>query len=70
VTFEVDAHDADVTAYEPIFIDGQVLGFCTSGGFSHHTQKSIAFGLIPKEHVKEPIPFLTPTAAVCGDNLV
>ncbi len=53
VTFEVDAHDADVTAYEPIFIDGQVLGFCTSGGFSHHTQKSIAFGLIPKEHVKE-----------------
>ncbi|MFB1026025.1 MAG: aminomethyltransferase family protein, partial [Octadecabacter sp.] len=35
VTFEVDAADADVTAYEPIFINGEVLGFCTSGGFSH-----------------------------------
>ncbi|AGI68019.1 dimethylglycine dehydrogenase [Octadecabacter antarcticus 307] len=51
VTFVVDAADADVTAYEPIFINGNVLGFCTSGGFSHHTQKSIAFGLIPREHV-------------------
>lgn len=50
VTFVVDAADADVTAYEPIFINGNVLGFCTSGGFSHHTQKSIAFGLIPREH--------------------
>ena len=53
VTFEVDATDADVTAYEPIFIDGDVLGFCTSGGYSHHTGKSIAFGLIPKEHARE-----------------
>jgi dimethylglycine dehydrogenase len=50
VTFDVDAADADVTAYEPIFIKGEVLGFCTSGGFSHHTGKSIAFGLIPREH--------------------
>lgn len=53
VTFEVDAADADVTAYEPVFIDGEVLGFCTSGGFSHHTGKSIAFGLIPREHAIE-----------------
>jgi dimethylglycine dehydrogenase len=50
VTFDVDAADADVTAYEPIFINGEVLGFCTSGGYSHHTGKSIAFGLIPKKH--------------------
>ncbi|MDC1229091.1 FAD-dependent oxidoreductase [Octadecabacter sp.] len=50
VTFEVDGNDADVTAYEPVLIDGAVQGFCTSGGFSHHTGKSIAFALIPKEH--------------------
>jgi dimethylglycine dehydrogenase len=49
VTFEVDGNDADVTAYEPVLIDGAVQGFCTSGGFSHHTGKSIAFALIPKE---------------------
>lgn len=53
VTFEVDAIDADVTAYEPIFINGDVLGFCTSGGYSHHTGKSIAFGLIPVEHAND-----------------
>ncbi|MFT7493065.1 MAG: dimethylglycine dehydrogenase [Alteromonas macleodii] len=51
VTFVVDAADADVIAYEPIFINGEVLGICTSSGFSHHTGKSIAFGLIQREHV-------------------
>ncbi|MBM1218883.1 FAD-dependent oxidoreductase [Ponticoccus sp. SC2-23] len=51
--FEVDATDADVTAYEPIFIDGEVRGFCTSGGYSHHTGKSIAFGLVPRDMARE-----------------
>ncbi|MEL6840790.1 MAG: glycine cleavage T C-terminal barrel domain-containing protein, partial [Pseudomonadota bacterium] len=49
VTFEVDADDADVVAYEPVFINGEVKGFCTSGGYSHHADKSIAFALIPRE---------------------
>jgi Glycine cleavage system T protein (aminomethyltransferase) len=51
--FEVDAAAADVTAYEPIFIDGEVKGFCTSGGYSHHTGKSIAFGLVPRDMAQE-----------------
>jgi dimethylglycine dehydrogenase len=51
--FEVEANDADVVAYEPIFIDGTVRGFCTSGGYSHHSQRSIAFGLVPRADVKE-----------------
>ena len=50
VTFEVDADDADVVAYEPVFIDGKVQGFCTSGGYSHHQQKSIAMALIPRTY--------------------
>jgi len=49
VVFEVDANGADVVAYEPIFIQGEVVGFCTSGGYSHHAGKSIAYGLIPRE---------------------
>ncbi len=49
-TFEVDADDADVVAYEPVFIDEMVQGFCTSGGYSHHQGKSIAMALIPREH--------------------
>ncbi|AUQ50187.1 dimethylglycine dehydrogenase DmgdH [Phaeobacter inhibens] len=47
--FEVTAKDADVTAYEPIWHAGAVVGFCTSGGYSHHAQKSIALGLIPRD---------------------
>jgi dimethylglycine dehydrogenase len=47
--FEVDADDADVVAYEPIWIEGKVQGFCTSGGYSHHARKSIAQALIPRE---------------------
>ena len=37
-----------VVAYEPVFIDGEVKGFCTSGGYSHHSGKSIALALIPR----------------------
>lgn len=48
VVFEVDADDADVVAYEPVFIDGKVQGFCTSGGFSHHAGKSVALALVPR----------------------
>jgi dimethylglycine dehydrogenase len=49
VAFEVDAADADVNGYEPVWIDGTVRGFCTSGGYSHHAAKSIALALIPAE---------------------
>ncbi len=45
--FEVDATDADVFGYEPIWQDGSVVGFCTSGGYSHWQDLSIAFGFLP-----------------------
>ncbi|MFT5007298.1 MAG: dimethylglycine dehydrogenase, partial [Paracoccaceae bacterium] len=51
--FEVDAGDADVIAYEPIWLDGDVVGFCTSGGYSHYAEKSIAFGFVPTESAIE-----------------
>ncbi len=49
--FEVAAEDADVHGYEPIWLDGTVQGYCTSGGYSHHAQKSIALGFLPTEHI-------------------
>ncbi|WP_299748778.1 FAD-dependent oxidoreductase [uncultured Tateyamaria sp.] len=51
--FIVDADDADAHGYEPIWLDGSVVGFCTSGGFSHHMNASIALGFLPPQHVKE-----------------
>ncbi len=50
--FEVDARDGDVSAYEPIFIGGKVVGFCTSGGYSHYAKKSVALGFVPTEQAK------------------
>jgi dimethylglycine dehydrogenase len=49
VPFVVDADDADVVAWEPIWLDGAVQGFCTSGGFSHWTGKSVAQGFLPAD---------------------
>jgi dimethylglycine dehydrogenase len=53
VVFDVAADDADVVAYEPVWINGQVRGFCTSGGYSHFAKKSIAFALIDRELVSD-----------------
>ena len=51
--FVVDAADADVVAYEPIWLDGKVVGFCTSGGYSHWTGKSVAQGFLPVDAIRE-----------------
>ncbi len=52
-TFIVDAEDADAVADEPIWHDGEVVGFVTSGGYAHYSGKSVAIGFIPVELVKE-----------------
>jgi dimethylglycine dehydrogenase len=53
--FVVDAADADVVAWEPIWLDGAVAGFCTSGGYSHWTDQSVAMGFLPAERVQEGV---------------
>jgi dimethylglycine dehydrogenase len=49
VTLIVDATDADVIGDEPIFLDGEVRGWVTSGGFAHASGVSVAMGYVPKE---------------------
>ena len=51
--FVVDADDADVQGYEPIWLDGKVQGFCTSGGYSHHAGKSVAQGFVPTDRIQD-----------------
>ncbi len=50
--FAVDAEDADVQGYEPIWVDGAVVGFCTSGGYAHHSETSVALGFLPSGMAK------------------
>ena len=51
--FVVEAGDADVVAWEPIWLDGAVVGYCTSGGYSHHADASVALGFVPTDRVAE-----------------
>ena len=53
--FEVDANDADVVAWEPLWIGGEVVGYCTSGGYSHWADKSMAFAFVPSELVQDDL---------------
>ena len=49
----MDADDADVHAYEPIWLDGKVVGFCTSGGYSHWTGQSVAYGFLSVAAIRD-----------------
>ncbi len=49
VTFVVDAVDADCVGDEPIWHDGEVVGWVTSGGYAHASAASVALGYIPAE---------------------
>lgn len=49
VTMVVEAEDADVGGDEPILLDGNVVGWVTSGGYAHHVEASVAMGYVPQE---------------------
>jgi dimethylglycine dehydrogenase len=46
-TFSVDAADADAAGDEPIWHDGRVVGWVTSGAYGHRVGRSLALGYIP-----------------------
>lgn len=49
VSFVVEADDADVIGDEPVWHDGKVVGWITSGGYGHFVDASLAQGYLPKE---------------------
>ena len=55
VMFKVDVdkdRPADVIGDEPVFHDGKVVGWITSGGYAHYSGVSLAMGYIPAELAK------------------
>ncbi|MGO1118004.1 GcvT family protein [Rhodovibrionaceae bacterium A322] len=52
VTIEIDADDADPFGSEPIFIDGEVVGRGTAGGYGHYVKKSLMLGYVRSEFAK------------------
>ncbi|MGA0709712.1 MAG: GcvT family protein [Ilumatobacteraceae bacterium] len=56
VMFRVDVDPdapADVIGDEPVFHDGKVVGWITSGGYAHYSGVSLALGYIPAELANE-----------------
>jgi dimethylglycine dehydrogenase len=47
--YVVETDDADVIGDEPIWHEGAVCGWVTSGGFAHGSDVSVALGYVPKE---------------------
>ena len=43
------AEPADVLGDEPIWHDGAVVGWVTSGAYAHYSRRSLAFGYVPTE---------------------
>lgn len=53
VTLEVDATNADASAYEPVWNDGTRIGYVTSGGYGHVVGKSLAVALLDRDYTAE-----------------
>jgi len=51
--FRVDANNADAIGDEPIFLNGDTVGWATSGAYAHHAKTSYAMGYVPKELANE-----------------
>ncbi len=47
VAFEVDDAGVDASGDEPVWHDGQVVGWVTSGGYGHFVRRSLALGYVP-----------------------
>jgi dimethylglycine dehydrogenase len=47
VSFSVDAADADAAGDEPIWHEGKVVGWVTSGAYGHSVGRSLALGYVP-----------------------
>ncbi len=50
VTFTVDVNQCDVMGNEPIYKEGEIVGYVTSGMYAHYTDRSVALGYIPTPH--------------------
>ena len=67
VSMIVEAATADVLGDEPIWHDGKVIGWVTSGGYAHYVDKSLAQGYVPKELAGE-VKFGAFEVEILGDR--
>jgi dimethylglycine dehydrogenase len=52
----IEATNADVTGFEPVWADGKRVGFVTSGCYGHHVKKSLALAYLDRAVTDHPVP--------------
>ena len=57
VTLTIDVNDVDAFADEPVFADGDVIGWVTSGGYGHHVDRSIALAYLAADRIAGDIGY-------------
>jgi dimethylglycine dehydrogenase len=55
VLLAVDALDADVTGFEPVWLGERRVGFVTSGAYGHHVQQSLALAYLDSATAADPL---------------
>ena len=53
VTLDVAADGADASGFEPVWSNGNKIGFVTSGGYGHTVDKSLAMALVDSDFATE-----------------
>ena len=56
VLLAVEALDADVTGFEPVWAGTRKIGFVTSGAYGHHVQQSLALAYVDRDIAAAPVP--------------
>ena len=51
VTLDIEAVDADASGFEPVKLDGRLVGYTTSGAYGHHVGRSLALAYVDREVV-------------------
>jgi dimethylglycine dehydrogenase len=66
VTLTVEAKDGDVFGDEPIWQNGDIVGWVTSGGYAHHADRSVAMGYVQADKAADGARF---EIELLGDRL-
>jgi dimethylglycine dehydrogenase len=68
VTLAIDAVDADASGFEPVKLDGRLVGYTTSGAYGHFVGQSLALAYVDREAVTAATTGTTLTVDVIGET--
>jgi dimethylglycine dehydrogenase len=60
VLLAIEATDADVTGFEPVWAGEKKVGFITSGAYGHHVKQSLALAYVDRVIADRPEPLEVP----------